>query len=108
MTNQEEPRWGYIIVWEFRPRQGAEARFEEAYGPQGVWAKLFARGEGFVGTELNRDLKDAGRYITVDLWVSRGAFEAFRAGHQAEYTAIDQQCEALTAEEKPLGTFQRL
>jgi quinol monooxygenase YgiN len=106
--NNEQRRWAHMIVWEFRPRPGAETRFEEAYGPQGVWAKFFRSDEGFVGTELNRDLKNPGRYITIDLWVSQAAFEAFRAAHMAEYQAIDQQCEALTAEEKPLGTFQRL
>jgi heme-degrading monooxygenase HmoA len=103
-----DPRWGYMIVWEFRPRKGAEAEFEDAYGPQGVWAKFFELGPGFVGTELNRDLKDPSRYLALDLWVSREAYEAFRSAHSAEYEAIDKQCEALTAEEKPLGTFERL
>ena len=101
-------RWGYVAVWEFRPQKGAEAKFEDAYGPHGVWAKLFAQGEGFVATELNRDLKDSSRYFTMDFWVSKDAFEAFRAAHQEEYQAIDQQCEALTAEEKMVGAFERL
>jgi hypothetical protein len=35
MTRDERDRWGYIIVWEFRPWKGAEARFEETYGPRG-------------------------------------------------------------------------
>jgi heme-degrading monooxygenase HmoA len=108
MADANNSRWGYMIVWEFRPRKGMETRFEEAYGPQGIWVKLFSTGRGFIGTELNRDLNDPSRYFTLDLWISKEAFETFRSTHQQEYKAIDQQCEALTAEEKPLGEFQRL
>ena len=108
MNQKEGPHWGYVVIWEFRPRKGAETRFEEAYGPKGVWARFFARGEGFVATELNRDLKDAGRYVTLDLWVSKDAYDTFRAAHEAKYQTIDQQCESLTAEEKSIGAFERL
>jgi heme-degrading monooxygenase HmoA len=108
MTSNQQGRWGYMIIWEFQPRKGEEARFEQVYGPQGVWAKFFEHGEGFVRTELNRALKTPGRYLTLDLWVSKRAYDAFRAAHLAEYQAIDQQCEALTEEEKELGTFERL
>ncbi len=65
-------------------------------------------GEGFVATELNRDLKDPARYLTLDFWESREAYDAFRAQHAAEYAAIDRECEALTAEEKALGAFERI
>lgn len=108
MNNQEAVDWGYLVVWEFRARHGAETRFEEVYGPRGPWARLFTRGEGFVGTELNRDLKDSGRYLTLDFWKSREAYEVFREKHAAEYAAIDRECEALTAQEKPLGAFERI
>ncbi len=108
MTTAEKVRWGYLIVWEFRPKKGAETRFEKAYGPHGVWATLFAQGDGFVATELNRDLKDPARYLTLDMWVSKQAYDGFRATHQAEYHAIDEQCESLTEHERELGTFERL
>ena len=62
MTAPERSNWGYLVAWEFRPKQGAEKRFETAYGPNGVWAKFFAQGDGFIRTELNRDLNNPGRY----------------------------------------------
>jgi heme-degrading monooxygenase HmoA len=99
---------GYLVVWQFRPRPGAEQRFEDAYGPRGPWARLFTAGEGFVRTELNRDLKDPGRYLTLDFWSSKEAYEAFRAKHAAEYAAIDRECEELTADESLLGEFLRM
>src|SRR5207244_1248994 len=77
--------WRYLIIWEFRVRAGMEALFEEVYGPQGDWARFFARGKGFVRTELNHDLKDSRRYLTLDFWVSREAYENFRRLHAPEY-----------------------
>ena len=100
--------WGYLVVWEFRPNKGVEDRFEEAYGSEGVWAELLRQGEGCIGTELNRDLKDSNRYITLDFWTSKQAYEAFRSAHLAEYESIVLECEALTESETELGTFERL
>jgi len=98
----------YLVLWQFRPRPGAERHFEETYGPRGAWARLFRTAEGFVRTELNRDLKDLDRYLTLDFWTSKEAYEAFRAKHVTEYAAIDRECEALTMEEKFLGEFSRV
>jgi heme-degrading monooxygenase HmoA len=108
MKNPVAPNWGYVVVWEFRPRAGAETRFEEVYGPRGIWARLFATDEAFVATELNRDLKDCGRYLTLDFWRSKQAYDAFRAKHASEYEVIDRECEALTAEQKSVGAFERI
>jgi len=108
VTCDEKGTWGYLIAWEFRPKAGAEDRFEEAYGPNGVWATFFAKGSGFIATELNRDLKEPRRYLTLDLWASQEAYERFRTEHLAEYQAIDAQSEALTEQERELGRFERL
>jgi heme-degrading monooxygenase HmoA len=96
----------YLILWEFRPKKGAEARFEEMYGPGGDWAKFFEQGEGFLSTELVRDSKDPTRYITLDRWISRQAYEGFRAVYRQEYESIDEQCESLTESERELGAFE--
>ena len=103
-----KPEWGYLIVWEFHVRPGAEERFENVYGPQGDWAQFFKRGEGYAGTELNRDLNIAGRYVTLDFWTSPHAYEHFREQHLAEYKAIDERCEALTERETEIGRFERV
>ena len=98
----------YLIVWEFHPKKGEESQFEQAYGANGVWATFFKKGEGFIATQLNRDLKDPTRYLTFDLWMSRQAYEAFCVANHAEYDAIDAQCKALTESERELGSFERL
>jgi len=96
----------YVAIWEFRARLGQEAAFERAYGPEGEWVKLFRSGEGYLGTELLRS--GEGTYLTVDRWVSREAYEAFRDGNRPEYDMIDRQCESFTEHETLLGTYVRL
>ena len=100
--------WGFVAVWEFRPKSGSEQPFLAAYGPEGIWARLFANGEGFISTELSRDTKDRGRYLTLDFWKSKAAYDHFRQTHEAEYQRIDAQCEALMAEERLIGYFERI
>src|SRR5438876_7519990 len=100
--------WRYLIIWEFRVRAGMEARFEEVYGPQGDWAQFFADDGGFVRTELNHDLKDSRRYVTLDFWVSREAYENFRRQHASRYGALDQEFEAMTEKELEVGKFERV
>ena len=108
MSGKQFGESSYLVMWQFRPRLGLEESFEQEYGPHGLWARLFATAEGFVRTELNRDLKDSGRYLTLDFWTSKEAYESFRGKHATEYAAIDQECDALTVEETPLGEFSRV
>jgi len=95
----------HVILWEFQARGGQEAEFERAYGPEGVWAKFFRSGDGYLGTELWRDQDRPGRYVTVDRWTTSEAYETFRAAHPDEYKAIDARCEMLTEREAHLGSF---
>jgi heme-degrading monooxygenase HmoA len=98
----------YVILWRFRPLVGRESDFESAYGPSGEWALLFRRGDGYLGTELLRRSDDPREYLTVDRWVSRGAYETFRNRFGNEYQRLDNRLEGLTEEETLLGNFEAL
>ena len=105
--------WGdrlsdYVVVWEFWVRAGEEARFEEIYGSQGAWARLFVADPEYAGTRLVRDVREPLRYLTLDFWDSREAHERFRERHAAEYQAIDAKCESLTEGENEVGCFSGL
>jgi heme-degrading monooxygenase HmoA len=108
MPAKSEKIWSYMVVWEFRPKPGAEQRFEEAYGADGIWAGLFQQSEGFVATELSRDREDPRRYLTLDFWESRAAYERFRSERAADYAAIDARCESLTEFEREMGQFEKI
>jgi heme-degrading monooxygenase HmoA len=90
----------YRIVWEFEAEPSRSADFEREYGAEGVWVAFFRHGEGYFGTELFCSTVNSTRYLTVDSWVSRAAFDAFRSAHRQEYEALDARCAALTRAER--------
>ncbi len=100
--------WKYVVIWEFHVRRGMESAFEKSYGADGSWAQLFREGAGFVATELNRDVRVPGRYLTLDFWSSEAAYESFRKQHAARYKEIDAECEEMTESEVEVGRFARV
>jgi quinol monooxygenase YgiN len=97
---------GYVYVWEFVVAPGHVRAFEEAYGPEGHWVRLFRRGTGHLRTDLHRDLERPERYLTIDHWASRASFEAFRAEFAREFEELDARCERLTLSERVMGHFE--
>lgn len=95
----------HVRVWEFRVLPGRRKKFERTYGPGGEWVQLFKKGKGYLRTELFRDAGKGGRYLTVDYWISKSAYETFRRKFDREFRILDKECESLTKEEKTLGSF---
>ena len=91
------------IIWRFRVQPGKLDAFERAYGPQGDWARLFSRAEGFIATELLKLHGEAATYLTIDRWRSEAAFAHAKATLADDYAALDRCCEAYTSEESWLG-----
>ena len=98
----------YVLVWEFRVRPGAEATFEQLYGATGGWVALFVAAPGYRGTELLRAEGGPRRYLTIDRWESRRAYEAFRQRAPARYRELDEVGEGLTEAEALVGKFTAL
>lgn len=93
------------VLWQFEVEPERAEEFERAYGAEGEWVKLFRRGEGYHGTTLLKDSEHPLRYVTVDRWTSREAYDEFRRRFAEEYAAIDQRCEKLTRDERLIGFF---
>lgn len=91
----------YVVVWRFTSSD--PERFEEHYGPDGTWARLFRRSGDFLRTDL---LKGADAYLTLDWWTSLEAYDRFREEHAADYAEIDAACETVTTFEEKLGEFR--
>ena len=98
----------YAIVWEFLVPEDHVAAFEAAYGPEGDWARLFAQAPGFLEVQLLRSHEPAGRYLTIDRWQSRMAFESFKRQYAEAYLALDWKLEGLASSEVPLGSFDEM
>jgi heme-degrading monooxygenase HmoA len=84
------------------------AAFEAAYGADGEWAQFFRQGRGYVGTELLRDVEQPGRYLVVDRWDSREAYNAFVAEHREEYMRRVDETAYLYERELRFGTFENV
>jgi heme-degrading monooxygenase HmoA len=95
----------FMIAWQFDvlPEQAEE--FEEKYGSQGVWRDFFGRSDGYIGTRLLRDSARTHRYVTLDLWTSEAAFNAFEDKFRQEYQDLDASLRHLTEAEVRLGGF---
>ena len=89
----------HLIVWEFVVAVDHVAAFVEAYGPDGEWARLFARADGFLGVELVVG-DDSGTYVTIDRWRDREARDAFMAAWREEYLELDARLAGITVTER--------
>jgi len=92
------------LVWRYEVLDEARPAFEATYAPTGAWAQLFARADGFQGTELFR--AGDGSYLTFDVWRSRADFDAFMAVHGAEYEALDRGTGTWTSCEHQIGEYE--
>lgn len=96
----------YLAIWEFEVKLECRAQFEDIYGPDGAWARLFRQSPDYLWTKLTRDLPRPRRYLTLDCWTSREAFRNFKRAHAAEYESLDKQCESFTEREVMVGELQ--
>lgn len=95
----------YCLVWEFLVPPDSRTAFESHYGAEGSWVRLFRLGPGHVQTMLLSDQETPGRYLTIDRWQSKEAYNGFRNASARQYAELDRECEALTTGERFLGAF---
>lgn len=95
-----------VIALVFTYEVGDAPEFERVYGPEGDWAQFFRGGRGFVGTELLRDVEQPGRYLVVDRWESREAYNEFVEEHREEYMRRVDETAFNYDRELRLGTFE--
>ena len=98
----------FVILWEFHVSQEHVAEFEEVYGENGAWVKLFQKGKGYLGTELLHDPGDLHHYLTLDRWTSATDYEAFLSHWKDEYEKLDEGYKDLTESETLLGRWEHI
>ncbi|MCU7496778.1 MAG: hypothetical protein HF314_10505 [Ignavibacteria bacterium] len=95
----------YLMIWEFHTKPGFDRSFEEAYGQNGLWDRLFRQDTEFLGTELLKCSEMNGHYVTIDRWTTEEAYKSFKERMKSEIKSIDERCSNLTDHEAPLGGF---
>jgi heme-degrading monooxygenase HmoA len=94
------------LLFSYEARDPEE--FERAYGPEGDWDEIFRQGPGYIGTELLRDVENPGRYLVVDRWESREAYQRFVEERREEYMRrVDESAFHFDSELR-LGTFENV
>ncbi|MCA9727250.1 MAG: hypothetical protein KC729_06170, partial [Candidatus Eisenbacteria bacterium] len=68
----------YCYVWEFLVTDQHRQAFETAYGPNGDWVRLFRSDPSYLRTLFLHDQENAEHYLTMDYWLSRAGYLAFR------------------------------
>jgi heme-degrading monooxygenase HmoA len=98
----------FVAVFLYEVEPGTLRDFEGTYASGGEWARFFARGDGYAGTELWRaGGADLHRYLVIDRWRSEAAYEAFLSAHADEYRRRNAAAERLYLSERALGRFER-
>ncbi len=95
-----------VLVFSYHTRD--EEEFERVYGPEGEWAQFFRTGRGYVGTELLKDVEVPHRYLVLDRWESRDAYNDFVTEHRDEYMRRVDDTRLYYEQELRLGTFENL
>lgn len=96
----------FVALWEFEVKPGSEEKFEDIYGTQGTWVRLFRKSTEYRETRLLKDAIRERVYMTLDFWESRDAYDIFKKLHKTEYDSIDRACEGLTLCETKIGEFE--
>jgi heme-degrading monooxygenase HmoA len=97
-----------VIVREFLVNVGCEKDFELVFGPEGVWPGLLqSSAEGYLGTELQKDLLAERSFKVRDFWKSHLDFEAFRKLYQSDVEQFRKWLAGknLVEKEMLLGSF---
>jgi heme-degrading monooxygenase HmoA len=87
----------FVRIWEYEVPEDRVAAFVAAYGPTGGWARLFARADGFVRTELIRGSGASTRFVTLDLWSSEADWQAFLADWGEAYRELDAALDSVAS-----------
>ena len=61
---------------------------------------------GFRRTRLFKHKSEPGVYISIDVWESRGDWEAFRAAQAQAYARLDRELHLLYLEELLIGYYE--
>jgi heme-degrading monooxygenase HmoA len=94
------------LVFTYEARDPTE--FERVYGSEGDWAQFFGQGQGYVGTELLRDVEHPGRYVVIDRWESAETYNAFVVEHREEYMRRSDESAFYHEQELRFGTFENV
>jgi hypothetical protein len=80
-----------VVDREFWVSDGGQAKFEQVFGPDGIWQNFLGRSAGYAGSEVRRESVIERRFRLRDFWNSHFEFENFREKFAAEYEELHRR-----------------
>lgn len=96
----------YCLVWKYEVTS-EHAKFEEEYGRNGSWFKLFEACEDYLGHELMKS-EDGKTYLIVSKWMSQADYQDFIDQNKAQYDELNAKDEGLYDSKTSMGAFNLL
>lgn len=93
----------YCLAWKYTVSSDQE-KFEEEYGRNGSWFKLFEPCDDYLGHELMKS-EDGKTYLVTNKWMSREDYEGFLAENRDAYDALNKELMDLYDVEESLGNY---
>ncbi len=98
----------FTVIWKYKVVEEHKTDFEKLYGPHGKWVTLFKTFEGYIDTQLIKEIQEPNCYLTIDTWESQDKYRKFLETKQGEFSIIDAEGESLTISETKIGWFNTL
>src|SRR3989338_11073918 len=96
----------FLVIWKYEISEIFRQDFEKLYGKNGKWVQLFQTGEGYLETQLIKDVSGSNKYVTIDKWLSQGQYEKFLVENKEQFEIIDVEGENFTKSETKIGWFK--
>jgi len=96
----------FVAVWKYEVKEESIKKFEDLYGQEGKWVKLFNENAGYLVTEFIKNIYQPYVYITIDKWESRYHYQNYLDKNENKIMEIDAEGEDLTLNEDKIGWFE--
>ena len=96
----------FVAVWKYEVKEESIEKFEDLYGQNGKWVKLFKENAGYLMTEFVASLSDNSVYITIDKWESNHHYQNYLDKNKNKILEIDVEGEEFTLNETKIGWFE--
>lgn len=95
----------YTILWKYRVLVENQNRFEQEYGPDGAWCKLFSSSQYYLKSILSKSDNSNDTYVLMDVWIDKNSYECFLKESKSSYKDLSLKFQNLYETEEKIGSY---
>ena len=96
----------FVAIWKYEVKEDSIKKFEDLYGQEGKWVKLFKENAGYLMTEFIKNMTQPYVYITIDKWETYTHYQNYLNKNKINIDKIDAEGEEFTENETKIGWFE--